>query len=178
MKSQSSYDGELVVVSQDNQWAVKVSDIAPTMQSALENWSDVSAKLNNTYEQLNAGQIENKVEVNESLFHSPLPRSYQWADGSAFIHHIKLVRKSRNAALPETLETVPLMYQGGSDNFLAPRETIPQVDFSHGTDFEGEVAVILGDVPMGTKAEDALQYVRLVMTVSYTHLTLPTKRIV
>ncbi len=163
LKSQTSKDGELVVVSQDNKWALKVTEIAPNMQNALENWSSVSGQLQEAYEGLNSGQIENKIEVNESLFHSPLPRSYQWADGSAYIHHIKLVRKSRNAALPETLETVPLMYQGGSDNFLAPRENIPQVDFGHGTDFEGEVAVIVDDVPMGTKAEDAIGYIRLVM---------------
>ena len=102
----------------------------------------------------------------ESALHSPLPRSFQWADGSAYIHHIKLVRMARNAPLPETLETVPLMYQGGSDCFLAPTEDIPQIDPSHGTDFEGEVGVIIDDTPMGISAEKALEKIRLFVLIN------------
>ncbi len=166
LQNDSKIDGDLVVVSKDNKWAVKVGNIAPTMQAALENWDKVTSDLSGLYDSLNSGDCEGKFAVDETKFHSPLPRAYQWADGSAYIHHIKLVRKSRNAALPETLETVPLMYQGGSDHFLTPKQDIPQIDFSHGTDFEGEVAVIVGDVPMGVKEEDAAQYIKLVMIVN------------
>ncbi len=163
LKSESSLDGQLVVVSKDNQWAVKATSIAPNLRQALEQWNDVKEPLSALYNLLNEEKAEDRFAVDESQFHSPLPRSFQWADGSAYIHHIKLVRKSRNAPLPETLETVPLMYQGGGDNFLAPTEDIPQVDFSHGTDFEGEVAVIVGDVPMGVSPDEALSYVKLIM---------------
>ena len=163
LKSQTSLDGDLVVVSKDNKWAVRAEGIAPNLRLALERWEEVSADLQSLYDSINDGTAKGRFEVNESLFHSPLPRTFQWADGSAYIHHIKLVRQSRNAALPETLETVPLMYQGGGDNFLAPRESIPQIDFSHGTDFEAEVAVVTSDVPMGVDPEEALKCVRLVM---------------
>ncbi len=166
LKNLDNLDGDLVVVSRDNKWAVKASKVAPTMQKAMENWKQVKSDLSGLYDSLNSGQCEGSFSVNEHNFHSPLPRAYQWADGSAYIHHIKLVRKSRNAALPETLETVPLMYQGGSDPFLSPKQDIPQIDFSHGTDFEGEVAVIVGDVPMGVSAEDALKHIQLVMIVN------------
>lgn len=161
LKNSKSRDGELVVVSRDNKKAVKVSDIASSLLFAMDHWSEVEPKLKATYEKLNSGDEPGAFDVDESQFHSPLPRTFQWADGSAFIHHIKLVRMARNAPLPETLETVPLMYQGGSDSFLAPTEDIPQVDFEHGTDFEGEVAVVTGDVPIGVSAEEAVKYIRL-----------------
>lgn len=161
LKSKNSRDGELVVVSHDNKKAVKVGDIAPSLLFAMDHWDDVEPKLKSAYEKLNSGDMPEAFDVDESQFHSPLPRTFQWADGSAFIHHIKLVRMARNAPLPETLETVPLMYQGGSDSFLSPTEDIPQVDFEHGTDFEGEVAVVTGDVPIGVSPEEALKYIRL-----------------
>ena len=107
-------------------------------------------------QKLNKGDLPGIFAVDESKMHAPLPRSFQWADGSAFIHHVKLVRMARNAPLPETLETVPLMYQGASDCHLAPTEDIPQVDFNHGTDFEGEVGVIVDDTPIGITPEKAL----------------------
>lgn len=161
LKNKQSRDGELVVVSQDNKKAVKVNDIAPSLLYAMDHWSDVEPKLQSVYKKLNAGDMPETFDVDQSQFHSPLPRTFQWADGSAFIHHIKLVRMARNAPLPETLETVPLMYQGGSDSFLSPTEDIPQVDFEHGTDFEGEVAVVTGDVPIGVSPEEAINHIRL-----------------
>ncbi len=148
-------DGELVVVSKDNTKAVKVHDIAPSMQHALDNWEGVSSKLEKIYEDLNAGKHQDSFTVDHSILHSPLPRSFAWIDGSAFIQHVKLVRKARGADLPPDLLRVPLMYQGGSDRFLPPTADIPQIDFSHGTDFEGEVAVITNFVPMGSTPEEA-----------------------
>lgn len=166
LKSKNTRDGILVVVSRDNKQAIKVEDIAPNLLHAMDNWGEVEPKLIKVYEKLNNSKLPDAFEVDQSQFHSPLPRTFQWVDGSAFIHHIKLVRMARNAPLPETLETVPLMYQGGSDSFLAPNEDIPQVDFSHGTDFEGEVAVVTGDVPMGISPEEALKHIRLFLIVN------------
>lgn len=166
LKSSDSKDGVLVVVSEDNKKAVKATSIASSLIKALENWDENKSKLKSLYSSLNAGSESEAFDLNASDFHSPLPRTWQWLDGSAFIHHIKLVRMARNAELPETLKTVPLMYQGCSDNFLSPTEDIPQVDFSHGTDFEGEFGVILKDVPMGTKAEKALDYVALIVMIN------------
>lgn len=161
-----SRDGELIVVSRDNQRAVKASQVAPHLRLAIENWQQAKPQLEAIYEALNKGSVEGEFAVNPEALHSPLPRSFQWADGSAYIHHIKLVRMARNAPLPETLETVPLMYQGGSDCFLAPTEDIPQVDFSHGTDFEGEVGVIVDDVPMGVSPEEALKHIILFVIIN------------
>lgn len=159
-------DGKLAVVSQDNTKYVEVPQIALTMQDALDDWDTKSKLLEAVYFDLNANKISTAENVKPEKFHSPLPRAYQWADGSAFIHHIRLVRMARNAAMPETLETVPLMYQGGSDTFLTPTEDIPQVDFSHGTDFEGEVGVITKDVPIGVKPEEALDYIALFVIIN------------
>lgn len=159
-------DGELVVVSRDNKKYVKVPQIAPSLRVALENWAVNSPKLSQVYEQLNNGEIAQAQTVDESQFHSPLPRTFQWADGSAFLQHVKLVRMARNAPIPESLYEVPLMYQGGSDSFLAPREDIPQIDFSHGTDFEGEVVVVTDHVPMGSTPEECLKKINLIMIVN------------
>lgn len=159
------YDGTLVVVSQDNSKYVKVPDIAPSFREAIENWANTKDRLAKTYEDLNSGSIEGEA-MNESLFHSPLPRTFQWADGSAFLHHVKLVRMSRNAEMPDRLFEVPLMYQGGGDNFLAPTEDIPQIDFSHGTDFEGEVGVITDFVPMGCSPEEALDKILFCLIIN------------
>ncbi len=159
-------DGELIVVSKDNQRAVKASHVAPSLREAIENWSECKPKLEEIYNSLNDGKAEGAFPVDATNLHSPLPRAFQWADGSAFIHHIRLVRMARNAPLPETLETVPLMYQGGSDSFLAPLEDIPQIDFAHGTDFEGEVGVVLDDVPMGVSPEEALEKIILFVIIN------------
>ncbi len=158
-------DGELVVVSKDSKRYVSAQHLYPTLQQALENWSEALGQLGELQLKLDKGEAQS-LEFSPELVLSPLPRAYQWVDGSAFIHHIKLVRMSRNAALPETLETVPLMYQGGSDDFLTPTGDIPQRDFAHGTDFEGEVAVITTDVPMGVTPTEALKHVALVMLVN------------
>ena len=148
-------DGELVVVSKDNSQFVKVPDIANSFRVAIEDWANCKDRLNKVYEDLNSGELNGET-MDENLFHSPLPRTFQWADGSAFLHHVKLVRMSRNAEMPDRLYEVPLMYQGGGDNFLSPKEDIPQIDFAHGTDFEGEVGIITDYVPMGCSAEEAL----------------------
>jgi fumarylacetoacetate (FAA) hydrolase len=159
-------DGIPVVISQNNQKAVKVDHITPSLREALENWDLVSPKLEQIYKDLNAGKATNSFSVDENAFHSPLPRSFHWVDGSAFVHHIKLVRKARNAPLPEDLNTVPLIYQGGGDTFLAPREDIPLVQDSHGLDFESEVAVITDFVPMGTKKEQAHKHIKLIVIMN------------
>lgn len=159
-------DGELIVVSRDNQRGVRASGVAPSLREAIENWEASKPRLEELYKHLNEGKAKGAFDIDPAALHSPLPRAFQWADGSAFIHHIKLVRMARNAPLPETLETVPLMYQGGSDSFLTPLEDIPQIDFSHGTDFEGEVGVILGDVPMGVTPEQALKHVLLFVIIN------------
>lgn len=166
LKSPHSRDGDLCVVSKDLKTAVKATQIAPNLREALEHWKDKEAALQKLYTDLNAGKAVDSFFVNEADFHSALPRTWLFADGSAFIHHIKLVRMARKAPLPETLETVPLMYQGECGQFLAPTEDIPQRDFSHGTDFEGEVAVVTDFVPMGITPEEALKKIRLFVLVN------------
>jgi fumarylacetoacetate (FAA) hydrolase len=159
-------DGELIVVSRDNSKGLKVPEIAGSLREAFDTWSACKPKLKEAFDQLQAGEAANAFDINPCEMHSPMPRAFQWADGSAFIHHIRLVRMARNAPMPEGLETTPLMYQGGSDSFLAPLDSIPQIDFSHGTDFEGEVGVIVGDVPMGVSAEKALEHVELLVIIN------------
>ena len=166
LKNPQSRDGDLILVSRDGLRAAKVGFIAPSLREAIENWAECQPRLKTLEDQLNRGEASGIFEINPEELHAALPRAFQWADASAFIQHVKLVRKSRNAPLPETLLTVPLMYQGGSDSFLAPREDIPQIDFGHGTDFEGEVAVILDDVPMGISPEKALERILLVVLVN------------
>lgn len=162
----SSLDGELCVVSKDLKRAVKVMNIVPSLREAMEKWTQYEAKLQQVYDNLNAGKIIESFVVRPEDFHSALPRTWLFADGSAFIYHIKLVRMARKAPLPETLETVPLMYQGECGQFLAPTEDIPQVDFAHGTDFEGEVGVITDFVPMGVTPEQALKHIRLIVLIN------------
>lgn len=174
LKSAKSLDGELVVIAKDLKSFARVSDITSSSNSqiyslreAVENWNSVSEKLNKIYIQLNNKSLAQAEKItDESLFHSALPRTWLFADGSAFIYHIKLVRQARKAALPETLLTVPLMYQAESGKFLAPTEDIPQRDFAHGTDFEAEVGVIVDFVPMGTTAEKALEHIKLVVLIN------------
>lgn len=166
LKSNTSRDGELIVISKDNQRAIRAAHVAPSLREAIEAWEKTKPQLQALSDQLNAGKANGSFGLKSEDLHSPLPRSFQWADGSAFIHHIKLVRMARNAPLPETLETIPLMYQGGGDSFLAPTEDIPQVDFAHGTDFEGEVGVITGDVPLGVTPEQALKHIILFVLIN------------
>ena len=159
-------DGSLAIVNKALTQVVAADDIAPTLQSALDNWSQVEAALKARAEELESGTITGEA-FDQTACESPLPRAYQWADGSAYVNHVELVRKARNAEMPPSFWTDPLMYQGGSDSFLAPRDPIlmPQDD-GFGIDFEAEVAVITGDVPMGVSATEALDYIRLVMIVN------------
>lgn len=158
-------DGQLVVVSKDLTKATKV-DYVKTLQTALDDWNTFKPKLEKTYQELNDGQISDAMDFEQESCESPLPRAYQWADGSAYVNHVELVRKARNAEMPETFWTDPLMYQGGSDTFLGPRDNIKMASEEYGIDMEAEVAVITGDVPMGASAEQAEKEIRLLMTVN------------
>jgi len=158
-------DGRLAVVSKDLAWCADASHIAPTLQAALDKWSETEPALRAL-----AGELERET-IPRERFHerealSPLPRAYQWADGSAYVNHVELVRKARGAELPDSFWTDPLMYQGGSDKFLAPREDIPLADDSWGLDFEAEVAVITGDAPQGCTVEEAGEAIRLIMVLN------------
>ncbi|MCG9597303.1 fumarylacetoacetate hydrolase family protein [Vibrio sp. Isolate25] len=159
-------DGQLVVVSKDLTKCVAVADIAATLQSALDQWSKVEPQLTEVYQALNEGTLVAEMPFEQSLCESPLPRAYQWADGSAYVNHVELVRKARGAEMPPSFWTDPLMYQGGSDAFIGPRDDIPVGSEEWGIDFEGEVAVITDDVPMGATAEEAAKSIRLLMLVN------------
>ncbi len=158
-------DGKLVVVSKDLTRYCAADNIAPTLQAALDDWDAIAPKL-----EVLAQDVEHEAvpceRFHEREAHSPLPRAYQWADGSAYINHVELVRKARNAEVPDSFYHDPLMYQGGSDTFLGPRDDIPLGDVAWGCDMEGEVAVITDDVPMGISAEDAAGHIKLVMLVN------------
>jgi len=158
----SGRDGRLVVVSQDLAWYADASAIAPTLQAALDEWERAEPLLRGLAESLEHGAVP-RERFHEHEAASPLPRAYQWADGSAYVNHVALVRKARAADMPDSFWTDPLMYQGGSDGFLAPRDPIPLVDEAWGCDMEGEIAVVTGDVPMGASREQGLAAIRLVM---------------
>lgn len=158
-------DGRLVIVRRDNARYADATDIAPTLQAALDGWEDKQPALQARFEALQSGAIEGEP-VDQAQLRSPLPRAYEWIDGSAYLNHVRLVRKARNAEPPATLETDPLVYQGGSGVLLDPRQGIPLGDPSWGLDFEAEVAVITDDVPLMTTAEEAGRYIRLVMIVN------------
>ncbi|KSB91206.1 2-keto-4-pentenoate hydratase [Caulobacter vibrioides] len=155
-------DGRLVVVSNDLAWCTDAGTIAPTLQAALDDWERCEPLLRGLAESLEHGGVP-KDRFHEHDAASPLPRAYQWVDGSAYVNHVQLVRKARGAEMPDSFWTDPLMYQGASDGFLAPRDTIPLADAAWGCDLEGEVAVIVGDVPLGASREEALAAIRLVM---------------
>ena len=165
LKSSSSKDGALVIVSKDNQSMTSGAAFARSLREAVENWREVRPALEDRSKQLNAGKIKGEP-VDERAFASPLPRAFQWIDGSAFIQHIKLVRKSRGAPLPETLMTVPLVYQGAGDGFLDPYEDIPLLDEAHGLDFEGEAGVITDDVETGIDPKAALNRIILFVLIN------------
>lgn len=158
-------DGSLIVVKRDGSAYALAADIAPTMQAALDQWDEVEPKLQSLAAALEAGEVEGQP-VDTTKLHSPLPRAYEWIDGSAYINHIVLVRKARNAEPPATLETDPLVYQGGSGVLLGPTEDIRVPNFDWGVDFEAEVAVILGDTPRGVSKEEAGDHVKLIMIVN------------
>jgi fumarylacetoacetate (FAA) hydrolase len=166
LKTTHSRDGELCVVSKDLSTAICVPHIVRTLQNALENWDKVEQSLNQIYQQLNAGALRDVFTFDTALMASPLPRAYQWADGSAYVNHVELVRKARGAEMPANFWTDPLMYQGGSDNFLGPTDAIVVSDEAYGIDFEAEVAVITDDVPMAVSVENAARHIRLIMLVN------------
>ena len=155
-------DGRLVVVSNDLAWYSPADRIALTLQAALDDWARCEPELRGLAESLEHDSVP-KARFREHDAASPLPRAYQWADGSAYVNHVALVRQARGAEMPESFWTDPLMYQGGSDGFLGPRDPIPLADEAWGCDLEGEVAVITGDVPQGASREEALAAIRLVM---------------
>ena len=155
-------DGRLVVVSQDLAWYADAGSIAPTLQSALDDWARAEPLLRGLAQSLEHGAVP-RERFHEHEAASPLPRAYQWADGSAYVNHVALVRQARAADMPQSFWTDPLMYQGGSDGFLGPRDPIPLADEGFGCDMEGEIAVIVGDVPMGASREEGLAAIRLVM---------------
>ena len=158
-----SRDGQLVVVSRDLASAHYATGIAGKLQQALDDWGFIAPQLQDLYEALNQGKARHAFPFEPQRCMAPLPRAYQWADGSAFINHVELVRAARKAEVPETFYSDPLMYQGGSDDFLGPCDDVlvPREEF--GIDFEAEVAVVTGDVRMGTSPEQALDGIRLVM---------------
>ncbi len=163
----SGRDGTLIVVSRDLKKAVAVTQIAPTLQHALEQWEQDAPRLNEVYAQLNTGKpIPGMFDFDARECAAPLPRAYQWLDGSAYVNHVELVRKSRGVEMPESFWTDPLMYQGESDWLLGPREDIPVSDEAFGIDFEAEVAVVTGDVKMGVPPEHAAKDIRLIMLVN------------
>ncbi|WP_298825408.1 fumarylacetoacetate hydrolase family protein [uncultured Piscinibacter sp.] len=161
-----SRDGQLVVVSRDLSTAHYASGIATRLQQVLDDWNFLSPQLEELYLTLNHGKARHAFAFEPEKCMAPLPRACQWADGSAFINHVELVRKARGAEVPESFYTDPLMYQGGSDDFLGPTDDIvvPSEDF--GIDFEAEVAVVTGDVPMGSSPDAALEGIRLLMLVN------------
>ncbi len=159
-------DGRLVVVSKDLTRYTDAARVAPTLQAALDDWASAEQGLNELAQGIETGSVPAE-RFHEREAASPLPRAYQWADGSAYINHVELVRKARGAEVPDSFYENPLMYQGGSDSFLDPRDDIVMArDEGWGIDMEGEVAVITGDVPMGVPATEAGAYIRLIMLVN------------
>ncbi|MGB0894423.1 MAG: fumarylacetoacetate hydrolase family protein [Parashewanella sp.] len=159
-------DGQLMLVSKDLSKAVAVPAIAQTLQQLMDSWDLLQPQLQELYEALNADQLDNTVTFDEEQCLSPLPRAFQWADGSAYVNHVELVRKARGAEMPATFWTDPLVYQGGSDSFIAPKADIPLASEEWGIDFESEIAVITDDVPMGVSAEKAASHIKLLMLVN------------
>jgi fumarylacetoacetate (FAA) hydrolase len=158
-----SRDGQLVVVSRDLSTAHYATGIAERLQQVLDDWGFVSPQLEDLYQSLNGAKARHAFPFEPVRCMAPLPRAYQWADGSAYINHVELVRAARHAEVPQTYYTDPLMYQGGSDDFLGPCDDVVVPQEKYGIDFEAEIAVITGDVPMGATPERALDGVRLVM---------------
>lgn len=159
----SSRDGQLVVVSRDLSTAHYATGIAERMQQALDDWNFISPQLQDLYDTLNQGKARHAFPFEPARCMAPLPRAYQWADGSAYINHVELVRAARTSEVPASYYTDPLMYQGGSDDFLGPCDDVVVPSEAFGIDFEAEVTVITGDVPMGASPDEALEGVRLLM---------------
>jgi fumarylacetoacetate (FAA) hydrolase len=167
LKSNASRDGRLCVVNQDLTLAIDATSIASSLQEALDHWHTVFDNLATLSSELNAGKLDDKAfAFDPEACTSPLPRAYQWADGSAYVNHVELVRKARGAEMPDNFWTDPLLYQGGSDTFLGPRDPILVSDEAFGIDFEAEIAVITDDVPMGIQSQNAGDHIRLLMLVN------------
>jgi fumarylacetoacetate (FAA) hydrolase len=160
-ENDGSRDGRLLLVTRDLSRCAPAHDLAPTLQAALDRWDDVEPALRARAAALEAGQVAS-APFDPTRVLAPLPRAYEWVDGSAFLNHVILVRKARKAEPPATLKTDPLIYQGGGGDMLAPRAPVPLADEAWGCDFEGEICVVLGDVPIGTTAAEAARHVRLV----------------
>ena len=156
-------DGRLVVVSRDLARCTSAAAVAPTLQAALDNWATARPDLQSIAAELESGGGDS---FDESSCASPLPRAYQWADGSAYVNHVELVRKARGVKMPDSFWTEPLMYQGGSDSFLGPRDNIQVAELAWGIDFEAEVTIVTDDVPMGVTSADAADYIQLIMLVN------------
>ena len=162
----SGRDGELVVVSRDLERAVRTREVVSTLQAALDDWSRSAPELQRLADALDAGDCAQAFALDPAELAAPLPRAYQWIDGSAYVNHVELVRKARGAEMPAGFWTDPLLYQGGSDAMLGPRDDIVCADEDFGIDFEAEVCVITDDVPMGVSAERAGAHVRLIALVN------------
>jgi fumarylacetoacetate (FAA) hydrolase len=161
-----SRDGQLLVVSRDLTRAVPVPHVVPTLQAALDDWARVQPRLEQLALELEAGRAPGSFPFQPTQVLAPLPRAHHWVDGSAYVNHVELVRKARGAEMPASFWTDPLVYQGGSDDFLAPTADVPVPSEEFGIDLEAEVAVVTDDVPMGTTAAEARQHIRLVMLVN------------
>ncbi|MEC8227180.1 MAG: fumarylacetoacetate hydrolase family protein, partial [Pseudomonadota bacterium] len=153
-------DGELMLVSRDLTRAVSAAPVAQTLQQFIDNWDALEAQMQSRYEKLNSGEIECEA-FDPKRCHSPLPRAYHWADGSSYVNHVELVRRARGAEIPESFWTDPLMYQGGSDDFIGPYDDVVVPDVAMGIDFEAEIAVVTDDVPMCVTAEQAGNHIKL-----------------
>lgn len=159
-------DGTLIVVSRDLKTAVAAGEIAPTLQLVLDNWEALAPRLEEVYKRLNDGRMQGAFDLDPADLAAPLPRAYQWADGSAYLPHVERVRKARGAEMPPSFLHDPLMYQGCSDAFIGPRDPVLAADEDWGIDFESEVTVVTGDVPMGIGADEAGATIRLLMLVN------------
>jgi fumarylacetoacetate (FAA) hydrolase len=162
----STRDGQLVVVSRDLSKAIAVPQIAATLQAALDDWLQAAPKLMDVAAALETSGLKGAIAFDAGQAMAPLPRAYHWVDGSAYVNHVELVRKARGAQMPESFWTDPLVYQGGSDDFLGARQDVPVPSEAFGIDLEGEVAVMTDDVPMGTKRDQAVGHIRLVALVN------------
>jgi fumarylacetoacetate (FAA) hydrolase len=164
--SDGTRDGQLAVVARDLKTFQLADGIAPTLQAALDDWSFIAPQLGDLYQQLNSGRAPRSADFDPAACMAPLPRAYQWVDGSAYVNHVELVRKARGAEMPESFWEDPLMYQGGSDDFSGPCADIVLAHEEWGIDFEAELAVITGDVAMGSTPDQAHQQIRLLMLVN------------
>lgn len=168
-------DGALVVVSRDLTRMTVAKAVVPTLREAVENWEQVAPALHDLAGKLEAGDVET-IPYEPAKLASPLPRAFQWADGSAYLSHMRLVRKARGVEMPASSETDPMLYQGGSDGFIGPVDPIPCLDTDWGLDFEGEIAVVTDDVPMGCTPQQAKSHIKLIMLcndISLRHVMRP-----